>query len=563
MKKRVGILLVVFTLICMLIPRSNVNAEEFYPRGIKVPQPIGIEKENEVSTYSSRNASYSEKELMKMLNDEIKEALLQGEKEVDIFNMNLDKDKYSYLGYMEDYCPYINHDKMHLSLLFSKDTNVYVSFSIVNDMTLDETKEYINEVDQKLKTYTDLIDDSMSDLTKIKIIHDQIVLNGEYEYDNLENNKLTNGSYSSNQLLMKNTAVCQGYACLFEYFMHLYDIDCYLNVSVVMSYMWNIVQLNDNYYHVDCTWDDPVRDIIGRVNHNYLLVSDDEMKKGRGQSTETHHDWQSTLKCQDTQYDNYYWYGVATQIIQDRNKEYYIKDGKITERENQNENTLYTINTKWKVYDQPGYSYTINFSRIFKYNDSLFYNDDSHINKYSLNDQSVSIFENIDTTDGDIYGMRSNKNKIQYQIQKSPNESEYYIRNTKSYTFTLPKHELTLSIGDEYSFDIDDIELSSSNEEVVKVVDGKLVAISLGDAVITATKDGITDQCNVTVNNIKYGDVNGDGDITISDAQMIISYIVGKTSFNDLQIKKADVNFDNDVTISDVQIIINRIVGNK
>lgn len=159
--------------------------------------------------------------------------------------------------------------------------------------------------------------------------------------------------------------------------------------------------------------------------------------------------------------------------------------------------------------------------------------------------------------------MRSNKNKIQYQIQKSPNESEYYIRNTKSYTFTLPKHELTLSIGDEYSFDIDDIELSSSNEEVVKVVDGKLVAISLGDAVITATKDGITDQCNVTVNNIKYGDVNGDGDITISDAQMIISYIVGKTSFNDLQIKKADVNFDNDVTISDVQIIINRIVGNK
>lgn len=44
---------------------------------------------------------------------------------------------------------------------------------------------------------------------------------------------------------------------------------------------------------------------------------------------------------------------------------------------------------------------------------------------------------------------------------------------------------------------------------------------------------------------------------------MIISYIVGKTSFNDLQIKKADVNFDNDVTISDVQIIINRIVGNK
>ena len=67
---------------------------------------------------------------------------------------------------------------------------------------------------------------------------------------------------------MKNTAVCQGYACLFEYFMHLYDIDCYLNVSVVMSHMWNIVQLNDNYYHVDCTWDDPVysdgADIFGQ-----------------------------------------------------------------------------------------------------------------------------------------------------------------------------------------------------------------------------------------------------------------------------------------------------------
>lgn len=50
------------------------------------------------------------------------------------------------------------------------------------------------------------------------------------------------------------------------------------------------------------------------------------------------------------------------------------------------------------------------------------------------------------------------------------------------------------------------------------------------------------------------GDVNGSGDVTISDAQVIINNIVAG-SFD----TKADTNKDGNVTISDAQIVINEI----
>lgn len=50
------------------------------------------------------------------------------------------------------------------------------------------------------------------------------------------------------------------------------------------------------------------------------------------------------------------------------------------------------------------------------------------------------------------------------------------------------------------------------------------------------------------------GDVNGSGDVTISDAQVIINNIVAGTFDT-----KADTNSDGNVTISDAQIVINEI----
>lgn len=55
-----------------------------------------------------------------------------------------------------------------------------------------------------------------------------------------------------------------------------------------------------------------------------------------------------------------------------------------------------------------------------------------------------------------------------------------------------------------------------------------------------------------------YGDVNGDGEVTVADINMVIDAILGKTPSSPV----VDVNGDGEVTIADINAVINVIVGN-
>ena len=54
---------------------------------------------------------------------------------------------------------------------------------------------------------------------------------------------------------MNRTGVCQAYAYAFYYLMSKFDIECYVTASDTMNHAWNIVKIQDDYYHVDCTYD--------------------------------------------------------------------------------------------------------------------------------------------------------------------------------------------------------------------------------------------------------------------------------------------------------------------
>ena len=56
------------------------------------------------------------------------------------------------------------------------------------------------------------------------------------------------------------------------------------------------------------------------------------------------------------------------------------------------------------------------------------------------------------------------------------------------------------------------------------------------------------------------GDVNGDGEVTIADVNVVISIILNGTD-NELILQRADVNEDGEITIADVNMIIRLIIG--
>ncbi len=57
------------------------------------------------------------------------------------------------------------------------------------------------------------------------------------------------------------------------------------------------------------------------------------------------------------------------------------------------------------------------------------------------------------------------------------------------------------------------------------------------------------------------GDVNGDGDVTVSDAMIVFNYIAGKNTLTEEEEKRADVNGDGEINVADAMKVYNLLLG--
>ena len=124
----------------------------------------------------------------------------------------------------------------------------------------------------------------MTPSQKEKVIHDYIVLHTAYSKNNSEN--VLDPIYGAEGVLLgaKGDAVCQGYAEAMKLFMDMLDIPCEVvtgsNLDKSVRHAWNLIQLEDNeWYHVDATWDDPTPDEEGRIQYAYYNVTDKMIKE--------------------------------------------------------------------------------------------------------------------------------------------------------------------------------------------------------------------------------------------------------------------------------------------
>lgn len=111
---------------------------------------------------------------------------------------------------------------------------------------------------------------SMTDMDKIKAVHDWMCYNLTYDY--------TYSKYSYLNAISEHTAVCQGYAELFDLFMHIVGIESKIvtgygnNGQQTGLHAWNEVIVNGITYAIDVTWDD-----LGEygipVRYTYYMIS--------------------------------------------------------------------------------------------------------------------------------------------------------------------------------------------------------------------------------------------------------------------------------------------------
>lgn len=117
------------------------------------------------------------------------------------------------------------------------------------------------------------------DYSRVKYIHDTVIRNCSY-FENV--NDESQFAYSAAGPLVYKRGVCEGYAKAFCYLVQSVGIPCFCVSGTAVNskgqtdnHMWNVVQINGNWYNVDVTWDDPVAEPgSGALSYDYFLKGD-------------------------------------------------------------------------------------------------------------------------------------------------------------------------------------------------------------------------------------------------------------------------------------------------
>ena len=157
------------------------------------------------------------------------------------------------------------------------ENNNYFSSSFNNQSQVEDATSYLENIKEQMIEQT-----SNDDVyTKIAKVHNWLIYFISYEES--ETSKDEHTIYGA---LRNGKAVCEGYARAFKYLMDGLNVPCVLVSGTALNsqgetetHAWNYVQINNNWYAVDVTWDDPV--VIGGgeqtndMKYRYFLKGSD------------------------------------------------------------------------------------------------------------------------------------------------------------------------------------------------------------------------------------------------------------------------------------------------
>lgn len=294
-----------------------------------------------------------------------------------------------------------------------------------------------------------------SDLEKILYANDYLALNCEYD--------LTYSNYSAYDVFVNKTAVCQGYALAYLELMNRMNVSCELVTSRELNHAWNLVRMGTSWYHVDVTWNDPVKDRYGRARHLYLLKSESWFQS-QPASGGTHEasDYVFTgnvgsQDAADTSFDQYfwnsvdapfgyydgYWYANADSVL----KRYSGSNSGLSET-----GILKKLTARWYVWNSSTSFWTGSFEGCAVFAGYLYYATPTEIRKLDLSTgmeepDAVYTLSGEEREKGYIYGFYiTNDGVLKYGLAQAPNEEAQH-RELKIHEHSFGNWEILTAPG--------------------------------------------------------------------------------------------------------------------
>jgi len=194
---------------------------------------------------------------------------------------------------------YIDFTKMSLIIetsktIFSTKYKLYISsgdnpnYFSSSFTSQTQVEDAINKLESMKKEVCNRVDKS-STYNKIRGSHDWII---EYlSYDGSSKNK--GNIYGA---FVEKKVVCEGYSRMYKYILDELGVE---NILVggtgtnsngdTEDHMWNYVKIDNTWYAVDITWDDPIVKGGGKLSqeakHKYFLIGSDELFQNHVEKT--------------------------------------------------------------------------------------------------------------------------------------------------------------------------------------------------------------------------------------------------------------------------------------
>ncbi len=171
------------------------------------------------------------------------------------------------------------------------DANLCYAMRTGNMSVLSDTEKQVYDYVKNIVETTGV--KKMDRVEAVRTLHDYLVLQLKYDetYRSI--------SHTPEGVMKNKTAVCDGYARTMRLLLLLTGIECDIVTGSGRgeSHAWNLVKMEDGWYHVDVTWDDPLPDVEGKVSYGYFLKNDAHMAKD--------HSWESEISCTGNAYQIY------------------------------------------------------------------------------------------------------------------------------------------------------------------------------------------------------------------------------------------------------------------
>ncbi len=212
----------------------------------------------------------------------------------DIKEFSQDQDLLTHLNNFVH--PYNGFSNVKTMISESGEITVYIDY-FYDENTIEVINQKVEEI------MKENLNNTMTTEEKIRVIHDYIINHTKYDVErNNESNSIYH-SYIAYGPLIEGYATCNGYTDAMAIFLTKLGIPNFKvamtpeNETKEVGHVWNALYLNQEWLHLDLTWDDPVStDGKDYLKHKYFLITTEELEKAdSGEVVVTEHQFKRNI----------------------------------------------------------------------------------------------------------------------------------------------------------------------------------------------------------------------------------------------------------------------------